>query len=69
MQIEVYGPFNPDGSTMPLWVYEIPNDCERVLVDTYRQRPYGHPPVWGFRGNKQIEGTLVEHNPRCAIMG
>ena len=68
MKIEVFGKFNEDGSSMPLWVYEIDPACERVLVAPYTPRSPARGQVWGFtKEGRQIEGELVHHDPRCFI--
>jgi len=50
VKIEIFGPFNPDGSTMPLTEYEIEDGCERVLYAPHQPLSYGRGPLWGFQG-------------------
>lgn len=70
MQIEVFGPFNEGGSSMPIWVYEIDPACVRVLIMPHQSdHPYNGR-VWGFdKDGNQIEGKRVSHAPDCVITG
>lgn len=69
MKIEIFGPFNPDGSTMPLTEYEIEDGCERVLYAPHQPLSYGRGPLWGFKDGRQVYATVVYHEDRCCITG
>lgn len=68
MKIEVYGPCNDDGSSHPLWTFEIDPGCQRVLVTlpgfVLHQT---QPDVWGFKDDQQVYSRLEEHDPAIVI--
>lgn len=69
MKIEVYGPCNEDGSSHPLWEFEIEDGCQRVLVTLPGFVRYqAEPNVWGFKDDRKVDAKLEAHDPQLFIM-
>lgn len=70
MKIEVYGQCNEDGSTHPLWEFEIKDGCQRVLVTLPGfVRDQATPNAWGFKDDRKVNAYLVDHVPELMIVG
>lgn len=60
MKILVCGQVN--GSIHDEWEFEIADGCDRVIITPARfTLNQAHARVWGFKGDRQVEGELVGH--------